>query len=933
MSHPAGAPAFVRTNVSSLAGFRRAATILLAVAALASIPAGGSLPAVAAPSLQTFVAVADAYVQSNRATTNHGTTSKLNIDASPIARSYLRFDVGGLSGSVTRATLRLTGGTGSTVGFTVRDVANDSWGETTITFANAAAFSAAAVGSSGPYATGQSVSIDITPLVTGDGPVSVVLTTTTSTAMSVSAREASAASRPQLVVETAAGAPANSSLPTIAGTPDEGRTLTADPGTWTGSQPLEFSYRWQRCSETGASCVESMGATAQTYTLGVADVGSTIRVAVTASNEAGSDTAVSSPTAVVTASTPPESTAPPTISGIPQEQRTLTAEPGTWAGSDPISYAYQWQRCGAAGESCAEITGATVQTYTLGAADVASTIRVAVTASNDVGSATSVSAKTAVVAARAQGDPVVMAAGDIACASAVPSSSSCHQGATSDLLVNGAPDAVLPLGDLQYEDGELAGFQSFYDPTWGRMKSVTYPVPGNHEYHVVGAPGYYEYFGDGATPLDPACRVNCRGYYSFDLGDWHLIALNSNCSAVGGCGAGSPQEQWLRQDLAASGASCTIAYWHHPLYTSGRYAPGISSVRPLYQALYEAGADVVLSGHDHNYERFARQNPNGVGDPRGIRQFVVGTGGKSHYAQSAPIANSEALQSTVYGVLKLTLHPGTYDWEFVPEAGATFADSGSDTCGAAGIDTEPPSAPAGFTATPASSTQVDLSWTAATDNVGVTSYQIHRNGALLATTASAATTYSDTTATGGTLYSYEVRARDVAGNVSAPSNSVAVATPTGSSRSTFSPQADARVSEASPTTNYGTSYLRADGGSDPDVESYLRFSVSGISGTVQAATLRIYGYSGTANGPAVFTSTAGWTESALTWSNRPPRSGAGVADKGSISANSWIEFDVTALVGGNGTYDFVLATSSSDGIDMYAREVSTLRPELVVLSG
>jgi hypothetical protein len=215
----------------------------------------------------------------------------------------------------------------------------------------------------------------------------------------------------------------------------------------------------------------------------------------------------------------------------------------------------------------------------------------------------------------------------------------------------------------------------------------------------------------------------------------------------------------------------------------------------------------------------------------------------------------------------------------------------------------------------------------------VTSYEIRRDGSLLVTTPSAATTYVDTTVVPGTTYLYEVRARDAAGNVSSPSNSATATTPAGVARLVFPPEADARVVEASPTTNYRVSYLRTDGGSDPDVESYLRFTVSGVSGTVQAATLRIYAYSGTANGPAVFTSDAGWTESALTWSNRPPRSGAGIADKGSIPANSWVEFDVTSLVPGNGTYSFVLATTSSDGVDLYSREASTLRPELVVLYG
>ena len=211
------------------------------------------------------------------------------------------------------------------------------------------------------------------------------------------------------------------------------------------------------------------------------------------------------------------------------------------------------------------------------------------------------------------------------------------------------------------------------------MKSITRPVPGNHEYNngsgtdcdpTGNAAGYYGYFGAAAG--DPT-----KGYYSYNVGGWHLIALNSNCSNVGGCGANSAQVQWLRQDLAANPAKCTLAYWHHPLFTSGEYSPGITSVRPLFQALYDYDADVVLNGHDHNYERFAPQTANGVSDTtRGVRQFIVGTGGKSLYSPQTPIANSDVRNNSAYGVLKLTLHQISYEWEFVPAAGSSFSDAG-----------------------------------------------------------------------------------------------------------------------------------------------------------------------------------------------------------------------------------------------------------------
>jgi hypothetical protein len=274
-----------------------------------------------------------------------------------------------------------------------------------------------------------------------------------------------------------------------------------------------------------------------------------------------------------------------------------------------------------------------------------------------------------------QADPVIAAAGDIACGTETPATAPCHQRQTSDLLVQGGFDAVLPLGDNQYEAGALADFQAFYHPTWGRVKPITHPVPGNHEYATRNASGYFSYFGPAAG--DPS-----KGYYSFNLGSWHFIALNSNCQNIGGCHRGSPQEQWLRVDLATNQNACTLAYWHHPRFTSGSVHHSDARTQPFWQALYEFHADVVLSGHQHNYERFAPQTPSGGADPsNGIRQFVVGTGGKDLYPLgSTPAPNSVVRHDDTFGVLKLTLRSTSYEWEFLQEAGRTFTDTGNATC-------------------------------------------------------------------------------------------------------------------------------------------------------------------------------------------------------------------------------------------------------------
>ena len=261
---------------------------------------------------------------------------------------------------------------------------------------------------------------------------------------------------------------------------------------------------------------------------------------------------------------------------------------------------------------------------------------------------------------------IVLAAGDIA------SCSSTGDEATGE-LVAGEPGSVLVLGDLAYESGTADEFANCYDPSWGSFKDRTYPVPGNHEYNSDGARGYYEYFGEAAG--DPA-----TGYYSFNLGAWHIVALNSNCSRIDGCEAGSAQEQWLRADLAAHPNSCVLAYWHHPLYSSGSHGSD-PRMRDMWAALYEYGAEIVLSGHDHLYERFAPQDSLGrLEMEQGIREFVVGTGGKNLYTPGVRQPNSEVIDNNTFGVLQLVLSPGGYEWVFLPAGGGTFTDSGSGSC-------------------------------------------------------------------------------------------------------------------------------------------------------------------------------------------------------------------------------------------------------------
>jgi hypothetical protein len=244
-------------------------------------------------------------------------------------------------------------------------------------------------------------------------------------------------------------------------------------------------------------------------------------------------------------------------------------------------------------------------------------------------------------------------------------------------LIEANPGIVFAAGDLAYQRGTYDEFVRCYGPTWGRFKARTRPVPGNHEYGS-SAKGYFRYWGQQAG--DPT-----KGYYSYDLGSWHIIALNTNCdsSELSGCGVDSPEELWLKQDLAVHPNACIIAYGHHPLFSSGIFEKHARhpELFAFWQDLYDAHADLILAGHEHSYERFAPQNPQGNADPEhGIREIVVGTGGRSHTPLGVVQSNSEVRDDRTYGVLKLTLSPGKYRWEFIPVAGKSFHDSGDGFC-------------------------------------------------------------------------------------------------------------------------------------------------------------------------------------------------------------------------------------------------------------
>ena len=276
-----------------------------------------------------------------------------------------------------------------------------------------------------------------------------------------------------------------------------------------------------------------------------------------------------------------------------------------------------------------------------------------------------------------QGDPVLLGLADIA---------SCWSAGdeTTARLLDTTPGVIGIAGDTEQNHGEPAEFQGCYEPAWGRHKWRTKPAVGDHEYGTPGATGYFGYYGSAAGQSG-------KGWYSYDLGTWHIVVLNSNCELIGGCGPGSEQYEWLQDDLAENAGSCVGAYWHHPRWSAGATHGSLTKSAPFWDVLYEYGAEFVYSGNDHTYQRFAPQTPSGqVDQTRGLRQFVVGTGGTQHYPLNAPLANTQVQTTGTFGALKLTLHANSYEWRFLPQGGRTFTDTGTTDCSPSTHDTQSP---------------------------------------------------------------------------------------------------------------------------------------------------------------------------------------------------------------------------------------------------
>lgn len=493
--------------------------------------------------------------------------------------------------------------------------------------------------------------------------------------------------------------------------------------------------------------------------------------------------------------------------------------------------------------------------------------------------------------------------------------------AVANLIQSLSPNLFLYLGDV-YEKGSTTEFYNWYGTSstnFGRFWSITNPTIGNHEYENGIAPGYFNYWD------------NIPDYYSYNAGGWHFVSLNSN-SAYVGVSTGSPQYQWLAQDLAAHSQECTIVYYHHPLFNIGPEGSKVS-MTDIWQLMAQNGVSVVLNGHDHDYQRWLPLDGNGQVSAAGITEFVAGAAG--HGTQTIASTDSRVAYAidtnpTAFGVLLLKLNSTGLSFTYQNTTG-TILDSGVVPCAKAGADTQPPSAPGNFQATAVSATQANLIWTASSDSTGVSGYTIYRDGVTIATVGASTLTYNDPSLLPNVAYSYSVDAFDLAGNHSDAAGPISVVTPSMPSTLTFVTGADTYVNSGSPTSNYGAAIsLRMD--ASPDLHGYLRFTVQGLAGTpIVSAQLKVYSNSTSSLGiKAVSVSDNSWGEMTMNYNNAPQLESI-LASSGPITAGTRAGLDVTPYITGEGTYTFGITTDSTTALSLQSRE-SGGNPALLVLN-
>ena len=519
----------------------------------------------------------------------------------------------------------------------------------------------------------------------------------------------------------------------------------------------------------------------------------------------------------------------------------------------------------------------------------------------------------------ANGAPLVVAAtGDGA--SGEPSANS-----TVNLISSWSPNMFLYLGDV-YEKGRAMEFDNWYGPAgapgkYGQFKAYTNPTIGNHEYEPDGAAGYFYYWD------------NVPHYYSYDAGGWHFISLDST-SQYNQMSTSSAQYQWLQADLAGNQSACTLVYYHHPLFNVGPEGK-TTALSAIWSLLASNHVTLVLNAHDHDYQRYEPLDGAGNASTGGITEIVVGSGGhgrQSAVASAPDAAHLVASDFSSFGAVKFNLYPTSAAFKFVSTAGQVV-DSGLVPCRNT-VDSSAPTAPTSLTATASNPSEIDLAWGAASDNIGVAGYEVFRDGsaAPFATLEPGLRSYADTAVAPSSTHSYTVAAFDAAGNRSSPAGPASATTPNGTVTTILYPVADAYVNSGSPTTNYGSNLSLRVGTSI--FRSYLRFDLSGIVGTIQGASLRIYANSSQSVGYSVYgvTSTS-WGETTLNANNAPPFGASSSGASGPITLNTWMSASVTSLAAPAAGGLLSLGLSSTGNQTNLASANSASKPQLVLTIG
>jgi calcineurin-like phosphoesterase family protein len=635
-------------------------------------------PGIALTSL-TFISEADAQVSEANPGTNYGNATYLQVDgaADPEVESFIRFTVMGVSGTVQNAKLRVYDSTNASNNGPAIYATGTTWTETALTWKARPARTSGELDNKGSISTNIWVEYDVTSQVNGNGTFSFVLVADSNDAATFSSRQGS--QPPQLVIAVAGGQTLTPTVETSATatmteitTTTETATETAtlpDTSTPTSSTSLTFIAEADaRVKQSSPSTNYGNATTLQVDDTSDPDLESFVRFTV-----AGVSGPVQNARVRLYATTNGTKNGPAIYATNPswnekditwnkRPARTSDAvdnkgviNPNSWVEYDVTSLVtgngtFSFVLAGDSNDAVAFSSRQGAQppqlvVTTTGGRTLTPAVEVSATAIATINPTTSTDTVT------------LVGAGDI---------SSCDSNGdelTAQLLEN-IPGTIFAVGDNAYDNGTSDEFKNCYDPTWGRLKDRIKPVPGNHEYHTAGASGYFQYFN------------NVPSYYVYNLGNWRIYALNSEIDVS----ASSDEVKWLQADLAANPTQCVLAYWHQPRWSSGNHHGSNPGYQTLWQTFYEAGAEVVINGHEHNYERFAPMNGTGQADPQGMREFVVGTGGFSHYGFGPILPSSEVHDDTSFGVLKLTLRPGGYDWQFVPVAGSTFTDSGSTEC-------------------------------------------------------------------------------------------------------------------------------------------------------------------------------------------------------------------------------------------------------------